>query len=550
MPATKRGSFTILTLFLILTMLFVTGLGVDVVRYEARRAKVQNTLDRAILAAADLSQTMTPKEVVDEYFAKAGVPADVTDPVVVQSWTSKQVSATATSTIDTFFMKMFGIDTLTPAAAGVAEETISNVEISLVLDISGSMNDPIYVDVEGYDPRYGSYTYRQNSGVTKIQSLRNSASEFVDTIFGSTAQARTSMSVVPYASQVEVGSSLLAYYNVTTQHNYNTCVDFNTADFNSPQLLTTQLLTRSDHLDVWDYTVPPALTVCDTKIANAVVPLGSDPTTLKSKINGLDANGNTSVDIGMKWGAALLDPSARPAVTGLISQGKIGNDYAGRPEAYDDTQTMKVIVVMTDGHNTEQYKLNSNYKSQMSGVYKYISGGQTYFSVKQAEGSNTDRDGDGKKNEAYWLENECVYNGCGNSGSKNPKKWDSAPKGGNAAVQLTYQQVWAEMSVPYHAYYLRYAIFGNSNDYYNWVDNPVTYVDTGTKDTRLTAMCNAAKTAGIIVFAIGFEVADAEVPLMKSCASSPSHFYRVQGLEITTAFQSIANAIGKLRLTQ
>ena len=37
---------------------------------------------------------------------------------------------------------------------------------------------------------------------------------------------------------------------------------------------------------------------------------------------------------------------------------------------------------------------------------------------------------------------------------------------------------------------------------------------------------------------------------MRDCASSPGHFYDVRGSGISLAFQSIANNIQKLKLTQ
>jgi len=37
---------------------------------------------------------------------------------------------------------------------------------------------------------------------------------------------------------------------------------------------------------------------------------------------------------------------------------------------------------------------------------------------------------------------------------------------------------------------------------------------------------------------------------MENWASSPSHFCRVEGVEITEAFKSIARTINQLRLTQ
>ena len=53
----------------------------------------------------------------------------------------RQVSATASTQTETMFIKLMGHDTLNAPAAGTAEERIAKVEISLVLDISGSMED-------------------------------------------------------------------------------------------------------------------------------------------------------------------------------------------------------------------------------------------------------------------------------------------------------------------------------------------------------------------------------------------------------------------------
>ena len=49
---------------------------------------------------------------------------------------------------------------------------------------------------------------------------------------------------------------------------------------------------------------------------------------------------------------------------------------------------------------------------------------------------------------------------------------------------------------------------------------------------------------------MGFEVTDHSADVMRSCASTPQHFYRVQGLDIEYAFASIANQINQLKLTQ
>ena len=63
-------------------------------------------------------------------------------------------------------------------------------------------------------------------------------------------------------------------------------------------------------------------------------------------------------------------------------------------------------------------------------------------------------------------------------------------------------------------------------------------------------ICDAAKDQGIVVWSIGFEVTNHSAGVMEDCASSASHFFRVEGVEISDAFESIAKQINQLRLTQ
>jgi Flp pilus assembly protein TadG len=56
----ERGTMTILTLSLILILFTVGGFAVDMMRYDHERARLQSSLDRAVLAAADLQQDLCP----------------------------------------------------------------------------------------------------------------------------------------------------------------------------------------------------------------------------------------------------------------------------------------------------------------------------------------------------------------------------------------------------------------------------------------------------------------------------------------------------------
>jgi hypothetical protein len=75
------------------------------------------------------------------------------------------------------------------------------------------------------------------------------------------------------------------------------------------------------------------------------------------------------------------------------------------------------------------------------------------------------------------------------------------------------------------------------------------YYDNAIGNTLLQSVCTAAKNKGIIIWTVGFEINDSAATQLERCASSDSHFYRVEGLEIGEAFSSIARQLKQLRLT-
>jgi hypothetical protein len=120
---------------------------------------------------------------------------------------------------------------------------------------------------------------------------------------------------------------------------------------------------------------------------------------------------------------------------------------------------------------------------------------------------------------------------------------------GSAEV-LTYADLWAYTSMEAVVRTL-YTPWMNWNQAWNdWFWGPLRGVNGTTKNTQTLSMCNAAKNSGIIVFTIGFEAPTSGNTILQQCASSVSHFFDVQGLEISDAFDAIASSIRQLRLTQ
>jgi hypothetical protein len=93
---------------------------------------------------------------------------------------------------------------------------------------------------------------------------------------------------------------------------------------------------------------------------------------------------------------------------------------------------------------------------------------------------------------------------------------------------------------------------------------PISPVDQTHADpalgTRFTAVCNAMKSAGIVVYVIGFEVGtNIEGPetasgissSLQTCASSPSDYIKSPtAANLQSAFTQVANQLASLRLAQ
>ncbi|WP_372840233.1 hypothetical protein [Phaeovulum sp.] len=529
----EEGSLIVFALYLFVGMLVVSGVAIEIMRNEERRVLIQGVSDRAALAAADLSQSLTPSEVARDYFAKSGLGGLNITPIVEQGdfgeW--RKVSIDVNNTYPTFLARLAGLNEMTAKAQSRAIESIGKVEISMVLDISGSMNDKVYVN--------GSYKG------TRISLLRTAAVQFVDTMFKNVQPAgappgRLGISIVPYNQQVVLGSTLAARFNLSNDHTQSTCVDFFSAsDFASPAVSPSQSLQRAMYGDSFDYrqwgfstqtywSSSNAIINCPENSMAAVLPFANKQSVLTDKINSLTAGGDTAIDMGAKWGLALLDPAAQPVVTSLAASNVISSDMAGRPFEYTDQNTMKVLLLMTDGQNTRTFSTKAAYRSGSTGLvstksttdlstdylYYYVPGiTKPYYSFK--------------------------YN-----------RWYKESQITNADFPITFETLWNTKK-----YTLQYALnaflgvpYNNASTLYNQMAEQSEFDD---KDTNLAAICTAAKNRdrNIVIFSLAVDAPSAGQTVLRNCATAPAYFWSVTASELDTAFAGIASAINSLRLT-
>ncbi|NOD63760.1 MULTISPECIES: Tad domain-containing protein [unclassified Ruegeria] len=534
----EDGTFTIFTLLILILMLAITGMAMDFMAYERDRASLQSTLDRAVLAAADLDQKLPPKDVVDAYMDKAGLGHLEKTVTVTEGFGSRKVAATAKAVMPTRYLRFGQVTELNMNAASTAIESIGSVEISLVLDMSGSMTRS-----------------SASPGESKIDVLRTAAKGFVTKMLEESGETKISMSIVPYATQVNAGGDILdKFSNVTSEHDYSHCVNFTSGQFNSATLDPDAFYQRTGHFDPWRYTratvngrttdgEPPAYLVCPVRAGSEITAVSDNVQYLHDRIDALTASGNTSIDLGVKWGAGMLDPTFQPVVSRLSNEGKVPAKFANRPASYD-SDTLKVVIVMTDGQNTTQYMLDSSVRSGQTEVWfnpEYVraDGSKGEYSVRYTR--NPDR--------WVWMQHTeeagnyvTSEHPFGNPPNENPTNEEIG-----TATRLSYPALFNRASLWWNS---ENNFYWQSNHENNWYYNLRRSVGSTTKNTRTANICGAARDKGVIIYGIAFEAPTSGLNTIKSCASSDSHVYNVDGLDLDEAFKSIAASIRKLRLTQ
>lgn len=457
----EGGSMIVFTIFILTLMLVVGGMAVDFMRFESRRTMMQGALDNAVLAAADLDQQLDPAAVVVDHMTKSEAGNCLSSaPKVTPGATYRKVEAECRMVLNTFFIGLVGMDTLEASAASIAIEGVGDVEVSLILDISGSMRETI-----------------PNTTESKIERLRTAGGAFVDTLLKPEYEDKVSLSLIAYSEDVNVGPDLYSTFNTQDVHGFSHCVELPESAFDTTVWDNSQTLPQVPHFQFNPSGGNPTIDqpVCPQQPFERIVPISQSATALKGAISQLQPRSGTAIFTGMKWGVTLLDPSFRDNISALPSS-MIDPAFAGRPNDFTNdsgggTNTdnvAKYIVLMTDGRNHYSYR---------------------------------------PLDEFYDSPSEIAH--------------------------------WSTMN---------YQFFRQKRDNYN--RNYVYAHNTPELgDTRLRAICQAAKDRGIIVFSIAMGADSHGEQEMRNCASSTGHYYATSGAELVAIFEAIAKQITDLRLT-
>jgi len=511
--ADERGIIAVIFGLMAIVLVAFGGAAVDFVNVQNARSLAQSSLDSTTLSLQPTIYSKTEQEILavaEPILLERLSAINVT--AVLDTISVDQVEGTlfleARITVPLPFLGLVGIDEMDTRVASQATKKQLFLEVSMVLDNSGSMNS-----------------------FSRMSNLKTAASNATEILFdGQAVSTTTKIGIIPFTSFVNVGTNnaaapwidvtgnssiaadnfdnddddstpffgpvdRLALYNQINNAQWGGCVDarpnFETSgpgahldtddtepDVNDPDTLFVPSFSP-DTPDAWsgwqsDYESDVASPTCPPLIgasgrerqerlckyngnitsnswgpnfdcpSTSILPLSDQKANILDAIDDMNAGGATNIHMGAIWGFRVVSP------TEPFSE---GNPY--------DPDTMKVMIIMTDGENT-MFSANN-----MNGAFYYSPYGFPYNERLGAVG------------------------------------WNSA-------------QLRAEMN------------------------------------NRTVESCNNAKAAGVVVYTIGLNPPNVTTQnMLEDCASSLAQaYFPQQPSELDDVFGDIANQLSALRLAQ
>jgi len=350
----ERGAVAILVALAVIPLMVGGGLAVDLSRAYLVKSRLSHALDAAGLAVGTMrtnSTSTTYLETQFNNFFTANYPSNEVGATHDLSFIDNGgiITVSGQATVETVFMSIVGIDTITVASTAEIKVETKGLELVMVLDNTGSMSG------------------------SKLASMKSASLDLVDIVFGGeTAPDFVKIGLVPFSGSVNIGSTSTSYVTPTTAFDWGTtswegCVEARSypddVRDSSPTLgglWTPYHWAHHDSYNDWDqgggsYDIdssPPSSKGPNKYCPRAVTPLTNNRATLESEINAQWAAGYTHINYGAVWGWRLISP------TEPFTQGS----------AYGDPEWTKAVIILTDGANTTHDKVDTAYGYRTEGL--------------------------------------------------------------------------------------------------------------------------------------------------------------------------------------
>jgi Flp pilus assembly protein TadG len=335
----ERGATAMIFGLAIIPVMMAAGAAVDYGRASAAKLQLQRAVDAAALTLVKDAPNATDGELKRR--GKALVKAllkdakDLSTDRITVSREARTIRVTASGAMKTAFMAIAGLDTLSISSEAEAAWGVTNLELALVLDNTGSINET-------------------PQGKRKIDELKNAAALLLADLRGVAYERETvKVSIVPFDTEVRLD----------TRHR-----NADWLRWNQPAERQDWTGYVEDRDQPYDVTAEPATGDVKSKHrarrfsryaggngqGNDIAPIlpltsvyeGGGYDTLMRLVGDMRPRGNTNVGLGVAWGLATLlrsEPFAEPLPTKPVE---------------------RFMIVLTDGDNTQSLADGTVNKSQ------------------------------------------------------------------------------------------------------------------------------------------------------------------------------------------
>lgn len=351
----ENGSYAIIFAVAAIPLFLAAGAAIDYGHALQVKSHLQNATDSAAFAAAkEPNLSDRERKRIARKLLKKNFKAGSVDKIQI-NLDGPTVTVTANASVPTSFMQLARIDKIPISVDALVSDDSNDIEIALVLDVSGSMRHSL------------------SSGSSRIDELKKAAISLVDKLTTNTDR-KVKVAVVPFTMNVNIGTANSSFVT-GSNHAFFTgtkwmgCVQ----ERAMPKHVANEPGGRL-HAYIW----PPSpddvssgicknpsngtndgyATLAETSAAatsspdnaqfddpnrncvrHAILPLSKSVSTVKTYIQSLTSRGNdgTIIAPGVTWGLRALSPEWP------FSE---GDDWK-KP-------TAKVMIVLTDGEQTTE----------------------------------------------------------------------------------------------------------------------------------------------------------------------------------------------------
>lgn len=332
-----------------IAMFLMIGGAIDLGRWLHARHVTIRAMDSAVLAGGrmlqissmDETQAMDAAKRFYEENTKERLPLKTDTIRFLTADNGTSVTAEGEAVLETTFLKLASIDEISlvkltkseysKAVLAVGGNAESSVEVSLMLDVSGSMSGD------------------------KVADMKAAAIDLVNiVVWEDQSQYTSRVAIAPFSQDVRVPAAIQAKVRGNGPFN-NKSVGGKTYRVSNCMSERKGAQRYTDAAPSSGQFVMPEYTTngsCSIPTSAEIMPLTSSKSTLISKINGLAVGGGTAGHLGTAWAWYTLSPNWKNVFTG----GSEPASYALLNEKGKQGQPKlrKIAVLMTDGeYNTE-----------------------------------------------------------------------------------------------------------------------------------------------------------------------------------------------------